>query len=71
MIRLIQGAPVCYDPVCPALDIEIFEFHFEYGFHCETGPVLKMKGQPPEWYIRGAQISQEEFERRLKLKAFW
>jgi len=42
--------------------------------HREDGPAMIYSNGDQEWYIRGKRInvkSQQDFERYLKLKAFW
>jgi hypothetical protein len=43
-------------------------------YHREDGPAVENYDGTKRWYYRGKLIhcsSQEEFERLLKLKAFW
>ena len=43
-------------------------------FHREDGPAYEYANGDRSWYLQGKWIdcsSQEEFERILKLKAFW
>jgi len=42
--------------------------------HREDGPAVEYTNGYQEWWIKGEQLkfsSQEEFERYMKLKAFW
>jgi hypothetical protein len=43
-------------------------------FHREDGPAIQYPNGDKKWYINGYRIScstQEEFERLMKLRAFW
>ena len=56
-------------------DPELTLYYDENGkCHREDGPAYIMKDRWELWFWRGSQIrcnSQKEFERLLKLKAFW
>jgi hypothetical protein len=44
----------------------------EGDWHCENGPARQGGDlDNPEWFIHGKEMSQEEFERYIKMKAFW
>lgn len=40
-------------------------------FHRLDGPAIIKNNGHKEWYIRGERLSEEEFERWLRLKGFW
>ena len=43
-------------------------------FHREDGPAIELYNGEKYWWINGEEIdckTQEEFERLLKMKAFW
>ncbi len=49
-------------------------FNESGDYHREDGPALEHYTGKKEWWYRGNRIecsSQEEFERLLRLKAFW
>jgi hypothetical protein len=59
--------------------LEINEYGDKYWYqngkrHREDGPAIEYAHGSKYWYINGKQINcttQEEFEKLLKLKAFW
>ena len=60
----------------PAIDrVNDTKLWYQYGkLHREDGPACEWSGGHKSWYYKGKHIicySQEEFERILKLKAFW
>ena len=69
MLRIIAGAPRTYDPM-----IEYWHRDELERCHCETGPAFKWCREEPQWFIHGERINcktQAEFERIMKMKAFW
>jgi hypothetical protein len=49
-------------------------WYFNGQLHRLDGPAFIWEGHAPEWHYLGKKIacsSQEEFEKMLKLKAFW
>ena len=50
------------------------EWYFEGEWHRLDGPAIETSDGHKEWYYQGKHIecsSQEEFEKIIKLKAFW
>jgi len=51
------------------------KYWYQHGQrHREEGPAVERANGTKEWWIEGKQLntsSQEEFERYIKLKAFW
>jgi hypothetical protein len=39
--------------------------------HREDGPAIEYVHGDKYWYLNGTSVSQTEFERLMKLKAFW
>ena len=39
--------------------------------HCTTGPAIENPDGTFEWWVEGKQLTEEEFKKVLKLKAFW
>jgi hypothetical protein len=62
MLRILSWT---YTPI-------IRKFDDEGQYHCIDGPALQYRDCAPRWFIHGKQMpSQKEFERYIKMKAFW
>ena|ERR1022692_4957689 len=51
------------------------KFYYEYGnLHCLNRAAVKYKNGEQEWWVKGKRLdctTQKEFEKLMKLKAFW
>jgi hypothetical protein len=59
----------------PAIEQANYKAWYLNGkYHCEDGPAIEWANGNKFWYLNGKQIpckTQEEFERLMRLKAFW
>jgi len=66
----------CHREDGPAVELASGDkFWYQYDkLHREDGPAVEYANGSKEWFLQGQLInvkSQQEFERYLKLKAFW
>jgi hypothetical protein len=47
------------------------EWYINDLLHREDGPAVENADGTKEWFLNDKQVSQKEFKRLLKLKAFW
>ena len=48
--------------------------YYDFKYHREDGPALEYSNGDKEWWLNGQQIpctTQLQFERLMRLKAFW
>jgi hypothetical protein len=47
------------------------EYYDSTGLHREDGPAIDYANGHKAWYLHGKEITQQEFDQRQRLKAFW